>query len=54
MSTPFLLVAAAAAAGVNFFASMGLKIGQRVGIGYAVIATQVSNACQNSYGFRAI
>ena len=31
-----------------------LKIGQRVGIGLAVIAIRASNACQNSYGFGAI
>ena len=35
-------------------ASNQLKIGQRVGIGLAVIAIRASNACQNSYGFGAI
>ena len=39
---------------VQKVASMSLKIGQRVGIGLAVIATRASNACQNSYGFGAI
>ena len=39
---------------VQKVASMRLKIGQRVGIGLAVIATRASNACQNSYGFGAI
>ena len=35
-------------------AFMRLKIGQRVGIGFAQIATRDFCARQNSYGFRAI
>ena len=57
VSTPFLLVVAAAAAvGVvnQKVASMGLKIRQRVAIGLAVFPFPQIYSFQNSYGFRAI
>ena len=57
VSTPFLLVvAAAAAAGVvnQKVASMELKIGQRVAIGLAVFPFPQIYSFQKSYGFGAI
>ena len=55
VSTPFLLVVAAAAGVVNQkVASMGLKIRQRVAIGLAVFPFPQIYSFQNSYGFRVI
>ena len=56
VSTPFLLVAAAAAAAAveTKFASMRLKIGERVAQGQPVIAIVGFRVCQNSYGFGAV